>query len=300
MIYPRNKVLALALFGLFLSTQLLAQEEDYVLGAGDVIQIEVVGEKDMSGSFKISKEGTITYWVLGDVPTAGKSISRFKQELTQILGEKYLQNPVVKLEVKEYHSKEVVVQGAVRNPGNYVLEENWISLVKLISKAGGVTNNVGTFAYIIRGYLNQKPPIKIEVSTQTEPSSDAPFRIEVNLKRLIQDGAVEEDKPIYGGDFVFIASTESETLGTNFVWVEGAVKSPGKIPHQSGLTALSACIQAGGFSDYAAPNKATIHRVDANGKVLTIKVKLKKIRKGKIPDLPLRPGDRLTIPESVF
>ena len=127
-----------------------------------------------------------------------------------------------------------------------------------------------------------------------------PNKVEVDLKKLMVEGEVEEDKPVYGGDFVFIASTESEALQRNFVWIDGAVKTPGKINYQEGLTALAAVIQAGGFNDYAAPNRAAIHRVGPDYKVVTIKVKLSKIQKGKIPDVPLQPGDRLTVPQSAF
>jgi len=271
-------------------------QEDYVLGRGDRISIEVVGEKDLNTEVQISPQGTITFWVLGDLQVAGKSLGSFKNELTNILAEKYLQKPVVKIEVKDYHSKEVVIQGAVMKPGNYYLTTNWTTILRLISEAGGAATNIGTKAYIMRSYLSPDQQPALGESQVREQAN----RIEVDLKKLLQQGDITEDKPVYGGDFVFIASTESEELSKNFVWVEGAVRSPGKINYQPGLTALAACIQAGDFSDFAAPNKATITRIGPDGKRMVIKVKLKKVRKGKIPDVPLQPGDRVTVPESIF
>jgi len=289
----------LAVFGLTLLTLALhpvQAQEDYVLGTGDKIHIEVVGEKDLTTDADISPQGTITFWVLGDIKAAGKTLGAFKDELTAVLGEKYLQKPVVKLEVRDYHSKEVVIQGAVEKPGNYYLQTNWTTILKLISEAGGATANIGTRAYIIRSYLAPGQQPKLEESQVQEQSN----RVEVDLKKLLVEGEVTEDKPVYGGDFVFIASTESEALQKNFIWVEGAIRTPGKINYQAGLTAFAAAIQAGGFTEYASPNRATIHRLMPDGKSVTIKVKLLNIRKGKIPDVPLQPGDRLTVPEAIF
>ena len=129
----------LAVLGLILTVTILGKgqaQEDYVLGSGDKIHIEVVNEKDLTTDAIISPEGTITFWVLGDVKVAGKTVGAFKQELTDTLAAKYLQKPVVKLEITDYHSKQVVIQGAVTKPGTYYLQTNWTTVLKLISDAG--------------------------------------------------------------------------------------------------------------------------------------------------------------------
>jgi polysaccharide biosynthesis/export protein len=290
--------LKLALFSLLLclSVQGRAAQEDYILGAGDKIRIEIVGERDMDTEAIISPSGTVTFWVLGDIKVADKSVRVFKEELTKVLSEKYLQKPVVKVEIKEYHSKELVIQGAVAKPGTYYLQTNSTTVLKLISEAGGASANVGTRGYIIRGYVT--PGKQLELTENQIKAENN--RIEVDMQKLLQQGDLQEDKPVYPGDFVFITSTESEELNKNFVWVEGAVRSPGKINYQKGLTLLAAIIQAGDFNEYAGPNKTTIHRVGPDGKTITIKVKAKNIRKGKLQDVPLQPGDRVSVPESAF
>jgi polysaccharide export outer membrane protein len=63
------------------------------------------------------------------------------------------------------------------------------------------------------------------------------------------------------------------------------------------MTALAACIMAGGFDQFAAPNRARIIRqTDSERNVITID--LKKVQTGDAPDLLLQPGDRIHIPES--
>jgi len=332
------KKIFLVSVGCILSFLLWAQE-DYILGPGDKILIQVIGESDMRTEGEISPQGTITFWILGDIKVAGKSVLELKNDLTKILAERYLQNPVVKIEVLDYRSKEVLIQGAVNNPGTYHLQENWTTLLKLISMAGGVTEDVGSVAYIVRGYMNrplnlnlilkaeetkaksssgqnssgktgeekksEKFPSEAQLSEEKESSFPRQNvfqlkRIEVDLKKLLIQGDLQEDKPIYGGDFVFISSIAYEELSKNFVWVEGAVGHPGKIAYVPGLTALQAILQAGGLAEYSAPNRATIIRIAPDGRNIIIKVKLKKISKGKAPDVPLQPGDRLTVPQSIF
>ena len=83
-----------------------------------------------------------------------------------------------------------------------------------------------------------------------------------------------------------------------YVWTGGA--GPAHEYHydyQPGMTALSACIMAGGFVKFSAPNRAKIIRKKGD-EVEVIKINLYKVQEGKIPDVELNPGDRVFIPES--
>ena len=82
-----------------------------------------------------------------------------------------------------------------------------------------------------------------------------------------------------------------------FVSVEGEVKKPGVYEYQRGITVLNVCIMAGGFDKFAAPNRARIIR-KKDGKQFVIKINLNDVKEGKIPDIELKPGDIVVIPES--
>jgi polysaccharide export outer membrane protein len=82
-----------------------------------------------------------------------------------------------------------------------------------------------------------------------------------------------------------------------FIYIEGKIENPGVYDYQPGLTALSACIMAGGFAKFAAPNRARIIRQTEDGPK-TIKLNLNKVISGELADLPLKLGDRIHIPES--
>jgi len=81
------------------------------------------------------------------------------------------------------------------------------------------------------------------------------------------------------------------------IYVEGEVKHPGIFDYQPGLTAMGACIMAGGFDKYAAPERARVIRIKEKGQEI-IRINLNRVKKGAIADITLRPGDRIHIPES--
>jgi polysaccharide export outer membrane protein len=60
---------------------------------------------------------------------------------------------------------------------------------------------------------------------------------------------------------------------------------------------MNACIMAGGFGEFAAPNRTRIIRQNGD-KVEVIKINLKEVKDGKIRDVQLKPGDRIHVPES--
>ena len=83
------------------------------------------------------------------------------------------------------------------------------------------------------------------------------------------------------------------------VFVAGEVKRPGMYPLGRGLTALSVCDVAGGFSDFASPGRARLSRI-WNGRTQIVKLDLNRIRKGKERDVTLQDGDRLEVPRRFF
>jgi protein involved in polysaccharide export with SLBB domain len=101
---------------------------------------------------------------------------------------------------------------------------------------------------------------------------------------------------------VFISVRDQKSKEANIthykIYVLGKINSPGVYDFREGLTALDACIMAGGFAQYAAPNRTTITRREPPGKQEIIKINLDRVKKGKDEDLLLKPGDRIYVPES--
>jgi polysaccharide biosynthesis/export protein len=84
--------------------------------------------------------------------------------------------------------------------------------------------------------------------------------------------------------------------------VIGEVANPQSMPFREGLTTLDAILAVGGLTQFAAGNRAKIIRKGEDGKQVEIKIKLEAlVRKGKIAEnVPLKPGDVLIVPASLF
>ena len=85
------------------------------------------------------------------------------------------------------------------------------------------------------------------------------------------------------------------------VRVTGAVRTPRSFPYRQGMTVLDAVLEAGGVNDFASPNRTKLYR-KTKDKIDVYEVELGNIlNKGQLQtNLPLRPGDVVTVPERLF
>jgi protein involved in polysaccharide export with SLBB domain len=108
------------------------------LGAGDLIEVRVFEEADLSGPYRVAPGGTIDFPLCGKVVVHGLNTSGTADLLTRCLGEKYLRHPQVTVLLREYNSKKVFVFGEVQKPGTFPYEED-MSIIQAITMAGGFT-----------------------------------------------------------------------------------------------------------------------------------------------------------------
>lgn len=111
---------------------------DAALGPGDLFEVKVAGEPDLSGPFQVAQDGTINFPLIGRIVVVGKTPSEVETELQTRLADGYLKKPFVSVRVTQYNSKKVTVFGQVKAPGTFPYVEN-MSIVEAISRAGGFT-----------------------------------------------------------------------------------------------------------------------------------------------------------------
>jgi polysaccharide export outer membrane protein len=270
-----------------------AQMEAYRIGPRDVITLTVYagGELQNRLDLTVSEKGTVNVPFIGSVSAAGRTIFELESLITQPLARDYFVNPEVNVSVKEYHSLQYFISGAVESPGLYEMTSR-ATLLELLAKAGGVLPERGNVAYIQRKSSNHNG--KGQVST-VRPSSTDP--IKVDLKKLLDQGDMSQNRALESGDVVYIPPEKTLNLANSKIYVGGEVKKPGLFSFQPGLTALSACIMAGGFTKFAAPNRTRLIRHQGDEKVI-IKINLNNVKNGKIADVKLLPGDRIQVPET--
>jgi polysaccharide export outer membrane protein len=134
---------------------LFSSDEDYRIGATDVLQVTVQDAPELSNTLRVNASGMIPMPFLGQLKAAGKTAEELAKQITNGLRGEYLTDPQVTVIVVQYNSRSLFIQGAVRNPGVYIIEGR-PSLLKLITMAGGLAENHGSTAFVIREIKRQK------------------------------------------------------------------------------------------------------------------------------------------------
>ncbi len=198
------------------------------------------------------------------------------------------------IRVTKFQSKKVYITGAVRQAGLYPLEPD-MTVLELIAKAGGVTVDRGQYAYILKSAIDSvKDTKQIDALVKQKKSMRVDLRELMDRGRADLNVALEEGDVLYIQPLTFAGATQSK------IYVLGRVNKPGAYNFQQGMGALDACVEAGGFSRYSAPNRTVITRRKADGEVETIKIDLNRVKEGREKDIIVMPGDRIYVPKSWF
>ncbi|MBT6227105.1 MAG: hypothetical protein HOI47_10650, partial [Candidatus Scalindua sp.] len=117
------------------------------------------------------------------------------------------------------------------------------------------------------------------------------------LEKLLRDGGYLKNPQIT----IRLNLEEMKRYGDKEIYVMGEVRKPSAIPILGkNITVLEAIAKAQGFTDFAAPNRTTVTRIE-NGVEKIIIVDLKKAKKGdRSLDIILKPGDLVVVPETFF
>src|SRR4030095_4673525 len=113
--------------------------EDYRIGPGDVVDVQIDRADELSGSYPVRADGTFKMPYLVQVAALDKTREELVNLIADGLRDRYLKNPRVTVVIKRLppNRSMLFIQGSVRTPGAYQLEGR-PSLLKLISYAGGL------------------------------------------------------------------------------------------------------------------------------------------------------------------
>jgi polysaccharide export outer membrane protein len=105
------------------------------LGPGDVFEVRVFEEPDLSGAYRVDEAGKIDYPLVGRVLVAGRLPGEVAEDLTSRL-RSFVKSPQVSVYVRETNSKRVTVYGQVQRPGTFPYTYP-MTVSQAISLAGG-------------------------------------------------------------------------------------------------------------------------------------------------------------------
>jgi polysaccharide export outer membrane protein len=271
----------------------LVDESEYRVGPKDLIQVQVENFAELSQTVRVNADGTIRLPYLGRIAAEGKTTEELADSIAAGLRGDYLKEPKVTVTVKEYRSRVLHIEGAVRNPGAYVIEDR-PSMLKLITLAGGLTNDHGSTAFVFREI--KKPDITGGAGQKTSQQGlevdDAKYQmIKVNINGLLK-GHFEQNLVLEPGDIVNIPTTD-------VFFIAGEVNAPGSYPLKQGTSLRQAISLAQGTNYKAALSRAVIFReAPDTGKREELKVDIKAVMSGKQEDIPLQANDVIIIPGS--
>jgi polysaccharide biosynthesis/export protein len=153
----------------------------YAIGLGDVLEVSVWKNPDLSVTVPVRPDGRISVPLLGDVQAVGMTPLALKATLTDGYKE-YVTAPGVSVVVKEIHSRKIYVTGEVAHPGTFDLEPRG-KLMQALALAGGLTPYARGRVVVLRDGRDGRQEKRMEVDLKSIINGKKP---EDNL--LLQPG----------------------------------------------------------------------------------------------------------------
>lgn len=245
------------------------------IGPGDMIEMNVFGQTDLSGHFRVNEKGDVLVPLLGAVHVAGLTAD----ESAVDINERYVKSEIlntgqqhVTVFISEYATQGILVNGEVKSPGLYpALGVRMLNDV--LTAAGGVAPTASS---------------KIIISHRNSPETLATFEYKPEASPPIVPQV-----QILPGDTILIPRA-------GIVYAAGNVTRSGGyvLDGQHTLTIEKLMALAGWGGHAAALDHAHLVRSLADGSREDIELSVNRIFKGKAPDIVLKDGDILWVPTS--
>jgi polysaccharide export outer membrane protein len=292
---------------------------DYVIGNGDLLDLEVFDVKELSREVRVSQTGSIGIPLVPvRLHVAGLTEVQAEQKISEVLESGGLvSHAEVSVTVKERKSKPITVVGAVSHPMVYQADRP-VTLLEVLAEAGGVANDASDTVIVNRPSREASSdpleppaigpegsaPVAAPSGTAVSKSSANPAApadppalsstITINLNELMESGNAANNIILQAGDIVTVPHS-------GIVYVLGAVSRPGGfvLANDRGqMTTLKVLALAGGLNSTAKKDHAVIVRKDTQGQQHEVAVDLKRVMARQAEDLQLQPSDILYVPDS--
>jgi polysaccharide biosynthesis/export protein len=244
--------------------------KDYIIGAEDVLDIQVWGSNELNQTVFVRPDGKLSLPLVGEIAVAGKTVQQLQDHLLSVY-EKAVRGAVVTVIVKEIKSRPVYFVGGFTKPGVMQLTGD-LTLLQAVALVGGVRPEADAEkGFLLRG--NRKVPI--------------------DFNRLGQRGDQSQNPRLEPGDSVVVPLAEA-------VYVSGEVKNPGPVKYAAELTLVQALTQVGGLTPLAAGSRVDILR--GGEKKERIRVDVDRVMRSPDTnkDVRLQPNDLITVPQRRF
>jgi len=264
----------------------------YLLGPGDVLDIRVFGQPELSTSnAQIDSDGNLSSLPFLETPISAKcrTDKQIQKDIAAAYS-KFINNPQVSVRIAERNSRQpATVFGAVRQSARVEMKRK-VRLNELIAVSGGFTERASGTIQILHTEPLMCPEPGEEEESKPIDGTKIPLQI-VKISEL-RSGKAEANPVIRPGDYVLV--TEAEP-----VYITGAVAAPNGVYLREQLTLTRALAMVGGTRKEAKLNEIIIYRqVPGTTKQEIIKVDVAAIKKNQKPDVLLQAYDVIDVPEA--
>ena len=273
------------------STLDIQGSKSYLLGPGDVLDVRVFGQPELSSNVQVDSDGNLSSLPFLEKPILAKC--RTDKEIQKDIAlayAKFINNPQVSVRISERNSRQpATVFGAVRQATRVEMKRK-VRLNELMAVSGGFTERASGTIQILHTEPLMCPEPGEEADAAPIDGTKIPLQI-VKISEL-RAGKIEANPVIRPGDYVLV--TEAEP-----VYITGSVMSPGGIFLRDQLMLSRALAMVGGARKEAKLSDVRIYRQvpgSANQEVITVDVAA--IKKNQKPDVLLQAYDVIEVPEA--
>lgn len=250
----------------------VAPPESLRIGPGDLIEVTVLREPELTEHVRVLDSGDITLPLVGAVGVSNESSVQAAQSIAKAYRQgDFLKHPQVSVTIEQLATQTVAVLGQVQHPGTVTITTSR-SLLDVLAMAGGLTPDADHHIMIERGGPWGE---QIYIFLPNDPSDE-----------------LKADVSVEPGDRILVPKA-------GIVYVLGDVGHPGGYVMQdnSRLSVLQALALAAGVNKTAADKHARLLRKTTKG-YSEEHIRLREMERGKVPDLQLKADDILYVPFS--
>ncbi|WBX76173.1 SLBB domain-containing protein [Tenacibaculum ovolyticum] len=253
----------------------VATPENYIIGAGDILSVDLWGAAEANYEKKVNRQGAINIQGVGNIHLIGLPIKAARSKIKNYLKRIYSgigsssnsYNKVnIAVSIKEIRNVQVSIVGEVKVPGSYSLSA-FSTVLNSLYAAGGPTKN-GTFR-------------NIRLFRSGEKVADFDFY------EFLVNGSEIGNITVQDQDVIIIKPYDK------LVTVEGAVKRPGLYEMKEGETVADLLKYCSGFISNAYKQNIIIERVNGKQKEI-VEIPFKELSIEKLKD-----GDYIKVNEIV-
>jgi len=237
---------------------------DYTLGPGDVLRVQLWGKENQQLELPVSRDGTISFPQSGPQTIAGLSFDQARQQIKKRVSEQYI-GVQASVTLGELRSMRVFVLGEARNAGSYT-----------VSSLSTITN-----ALYVSGGIKRTGSLR-----KIQHKRDGELIGELDLYDLLLAGDTSNDNRLQPGDVIFIPPVGDR------VGIEGEVYRPALYELKNGTNLQELVNLAGGLTPQAYPQLVRIERNNDDFLRIIAEANLT-TQKGK--QARVRPGDRIDV-----